>query len=585
MLKKFNKYMLENHPLTWHTKFVPLLVAGLVFWIISFISGYVMTDMEVLNSERISDYYADLFIVFHAIFALVIVSLWAFYFYRNNALRSFYPLQRFYLTKVFLQLFIAFSLLLAAYYPFTYGVYRKTDTLLNFRTIQFDAQQLNRTYPFLSMENSDYSLTQRSYPAPFPLEHMAWDIAKETWEGNAFYFDTVKIHQKYVSREQKKGMPSYYHAKEADTAQMIYVDGVLTLFFKATQKYEDADSCYADAFIDHFVDVSGVPNLHRFSVYNFSDLLIPDYGHILNTGKDIYSNQYAPAVHQQMDQGGASIQQSIEAFKKICRRYKITCNMNSRLLSRYLILKNYQPYYTLVSGYERDGWRYLEYNHPEEYAVLRAFEKGGESAAAYTDEDFFMAMERQSVYYFDRYALERVFSNFKLFEEGKYTPEVLIGIFIICFVLCWFFLLLEFTKIISLLISLPVGGLILILTGLIIGLVLDDLPNRKFTAMVLILFVAYTILGATILSLYVRILPRKLVDILINFGYCLAPLVIIIPFGFYIESQDNYVVNECGRDFSHYNDTLESPWLFLLFAFIGLFAYLPFIKRWKALEE
>jgi len=574
--------MLENHPLTWHTKFVPLLVAGLVFCIISFISGYAMIDLDVLKSENISNYYGDLFMVFHIIFALIIVSIWAFYFYRNNALRSFYPLQPFYLIRVFLQLFVGFSLLLSAYYPYTFGAYAKTATLLNKQEMQADARKLNLAYPFLVTDRENYNISHRSFPAPFPLNCMRWDKDEEAWkEDDYYYYAPEKRKQTYVTQEELESMHAFDIPVEADSTNVIRIDGFAYRFFTSTEKWTNSDSCQYHYFIDHFQDVSGVPNLNRYSIYNYSGLLTDDQNLI---GNDTYAHQYAPEIHRQMDLGENAVRKLIEDFKAVCLKYEIECDINPRLLAHYLHLNNYEVSEAIVDDYDRIGWRpSMEESFPDEYAALLAFEKGN-PPADYSDADFRYLMEKLKVYYFEEYAITHLFQNFSASLEGKYTSEVLVGVFIICFLMSMFFLLFEFTKIISLLISLPVGGLIMIITGLVIGLVLDEYHNRKFFTMLFLFLVVYSILGVTIIGLYVRLLPRKIMDILINFGYFLAPVSLVMPFGFYIESLDRFVANKCGGD-TYIETNLENPWFFLALAFIGLFAYLPFIKRWKALEE
>ena len=47
--KKINTYLLENHPLIWHSKTIQLTIAGSVFWIISFLSGYGYVNLNLLK--------------------------------------------------------------------------------------------------------------------------------------------------------------------------------------------------------------------------------------------------------------------------------------------------------------------------------------------------------------------------------------------------------------------------------------------------------------------------------------------------------------------------------------------------------
>ena len=115
-LKKFNTFLLENHPLTWHSKFIQLLLAGILIWVISFLSGFSLINMKALQDIRINSYYFNsLFILFHVIYCIVIIAFWAIYFYKNNAFKSYYPLQKGYFTKLFFHLFVPLTLLVSPY--------------------------------------------------------------------------------------------------------------------------------------------------------------------------------------------------------------------------------------------------------------------------------------------------------------------------------------------------------------------------------------------------------------------------------------------------------------------------------------
>ena len=65
--KKINTYLLENHPLIWHSKTIQLTIAGSVFWIISFLSGYGYVNLNLLKHQTSSTYYQESNFIFFQI--------------------------------------------------------------------------------------------------------------------------------------------------------------------------------------------------------------------------------------------------------------------------------------------------------------------------------------------------------------------------------------------------------------------------------------------------------------------------------------------------------------------------------------
>lgn len=158
-LKKINQYLLENHPITWHSKFLQLLVAGIFCWIISFISGYLLFGLHELKHRQTKDFYTDSsFVSFHVIYCLIIICIWAIYYYKNNAIKSFYPLSKLYFVKLFSQLFIAFSLLVSAYYPFTYGTISRVKNELKINETEAKIAKLNLGSAFVLKNKSMYHI-------------------------------------------------------------------------------------------------------------------------------------------------------------------------------------------------------------------------------------------------------------------------------------------------------------------------------------------------------------------------------------------------------------------------------------------
>lgn len=94
MIKKIQNYLLENHPLLWNTRFVPVMLIILLANVLFFIFGYLSTHTAFDDEYRYS--YLDGDSVFLLYFASIFIGIlvfigWLIYYMRNNAFRIYYP--------------------------------------------------------------------------------------------------------------------------------------------------------------------------------------------------------------------------------------------------------------------------------------------------------------------------------------------------------------------------------------------------------------------------------------------------------------------------------------------------------------
>lgn len=103
MFSKIQKQLLIEKPLLWNTKFIPALGLTLLFHIIFFVIGYFSGE---INFNYEGYYYGGIgtgiTIFFSVLVTILFFVLWCVYYFRNNAFKSFYHLNPFYLYKEFL---------------------------------------------------------------------------------------------------------------------------------------------------------------------------------------------------------------------------------------------------------------------------------------------------------------------------------------------------------------------------------------------------------------------------------------------------------------------------------------------------
>lgn len=104
MFKNIQKYLLINHPLLWNLKIVPvsfyLILLNILFFVIGYRNGAI-NFMETDDNYSRND--SDGIIIFFSVLLSVLgIILWLVNYFKNNALKSFYPKNNFSLYKEWL---------------------------------------------------------------------------------------------------------------------------------------------------------------------------------------------------------------------------------------------------------------------------------------------------------------------------------------------------------------------------------------------------------------------------------------------------------------------------------------------------
>ena len=93
MLKKIQTYLLENHPILWNVRILPMaaILAGL--HLLFFGLGYIFTNTKFTNTYYYNDLGSNLgFLYFFCILTAVLLLIgWLIFYFRNNGFRTLYP--------------------------------------------------------------------------------------------------------------------------------------------------------------------------------------------------------------------------------------------------------------------------------------------------------------------------------------------------------------------------------------------------------------------------------------------------------------------------------------------------------------
>lgn len=89
MFKKIQNNLLLKYPLLWNTKFVPMLIIGIILNAIYFSIGYVNGIID-FSGEIDLDIEQESFLIFGAFFNSILLIIWLAFYLRNNSFSSFY---------------------------------------------------------------------------------------------------------------------------------------------------------------------------------------------------------------------------------------------------------------------------------------------------------------------------------------------------------------------------------------------------------------------------------------------------------------------------------------------------------------
>jgi hypothetical protein len=553
LLKRINKYLIENHPIVWHSKFIQLTFTGILFWILSLLFGYVFTTIDSLQRTLFSElYYENYFVFFHVIFCLIVFSIWAIAFFRNNAYKSNYPLQKGYFVYLFFLLFIPMFLIVSAYFPYTYGCKLKTKSFIRNQDLQADIDKLNLGFPFLIFGDysdiSKYDISNRVYPDPYPVQSVYFNRDKGEWSDTSL---SVAKGNKYVR-----------YFPDSNKTNNVEVDGSLYQFYLSDVVYLDKDSCKSQSVITRLYTKAELDSPEDYSILNFSSVLIDDH----YNGKELYRSKYAPVVYQLVRHNNTSgIEKALNDFIAVGNKYSIENNLNAGILLSYLKAKSFRNFNKTIVNSNLD---------PE-------IQKGMARASEFNNKDKLIEyLESGPVFYFQENRAEQLFANFKWSGESFLKQDVIvINLFIALFVV-WLFLCFEFSTVRSFLISVPVVGIICILVGILVSFVHDPF--------VPVLFIFLIIMGATLMGLWSRKIKKGVLAILLNLTYCVAPLFLILLVIIYNESIKRvYYLDRCTgmEQWRTESSILVQPAFLFIFSLIGILGFLPILRKWKAYKD
>lgn len=119
MFKNIQKQLLLKYPLIWNTKFISMLIIGIIYHIIYFILGYFEGTIDFSNKSKYDIEFQS--VMFGVLLTIILTILWLVNYFKNNSLKSFYSKSKYALFYEWFQIFIICTFLISFYLPFSFG--------------------------------------------------------------------------------------------------------------------------------------------------------------------------------------------------------------------------------------------------------------------------------------------------------------------------------------------------------------------------------------------------------------------------------------------------------------------------------
>jgi magnesium-transporting ATPase (P-type) len=160
-IRQLDTYFLLHYPQLWNLRIVWMAPAIIILHILFYIAGYVYfsDNTQLHGGAQISQHmvsFGDL--VFSELVGILLIILWLVFYLRNNPLKSFYPLPRWYWV---IEVSVVFTILLGCttlYTSFARGYWDSIDHHTKRVDLTDEVNTLNLAYGLLPVSDRDYSL-------------------------------------------------------------------------------------------------------------------------------------------------------------------------------------------------------------------------------------------------------------------------------------------------------------------------------------------------------------------------------------------------------------------------------------------
>lgn len=436
LYKKLDLYLLEHHPLLWHSKIHLLLIIGLILNSSFYLMGYFHATVDNLQDKNILNYYFVSAVFLHILAIICSLTIWALFFFRNNALKSNYRIQRFYISKLILIISFGFFVLTLPYITFQKGILQATRNYEEVEQLNNDIKEYNKAKYFLVTNSQNFHLEYATFPIPL------------------YRYETVEDDKNTQEDRFQSGFSQFkdsIYIPEIHPENTFKIDEKEIQFYLEDHKILWKDKCDTEyeTYISKILNPKTIKSDNYYSCEHFSgDLLIP-----ININLKYYKNQYDNSISACGNEYSKKVFELIKNkdkeqlfsliknFKSILIKHKIKHQLDVKAYTNYLIQSNFSANKTLIFDYK-------PYN-------------SNTTTPNFINPDFTNS-KTINAYFFNESDFNQLIENCYTANTYKFDLIVYWVLFLICFIASIIIIAFEIFPIIQLFISISLFGVLII---------------------------------------------------------------------------------------------------------------------------
>jgi len=180
MIKKINQYLLTHKPLLWNTRIIWILTINFILHLLFFISGLVsITATQIIDQSSLRSVGGASLYTFSVLCSLLVIIIWLIYFLKNNAFKSFYRINKWYLLKEFVLIFVILFTTITYFESYNYGVKQRAKSITNVAGFEREVNTVNHAMAYIPTNRDVYFIlnnctekqkNQRSHSYNVPVD-------------------------------------------------------------------------------------------------------------------------------------------------------------------------------------------------------------------------------------------------------------------------------------------------------------------------------------------------------------------------------------------------------------------------------
>lgn len=563
-INKVNKYLLEHYPLIWNTRLVWMVGVNILVHMLFFIIGFsAVNEIEDLKQHyNLSSYFFESSAIYYNfLFSIVIVLVWIIFYLRNNAFKNLYSLPKLFLFKQFCIILFIFFISITQFFSFKQGIVTKIKLNYNWEEVDADIKIFNKTAIFLAQNQSDYTINNKKYPKPFPLEIAYNDKFEingaindtEAQEGNYDFDDNLNANDIDVTKP--------YIVKNKLFYQFYTIDE--NLWLKDKEFNSDLNEYSKNNFKYRIVeDVSEFKHLIKPSLLNYSKVLF-------KTGQDSLANQSQLEYYQKIlnDGDNEEIKIALKTFLILTKKYKIDHNLEA---GTWFNLTINQPDYFLKI--------LINQSPPDLYGNNSNTKSRFYDEVPYSEKMYLSFGNTDHIF-------KNIYEAYFISTASEFTYFLTIFAFFLALILFVF----KTTSIKNVLLSIVASILILVIIVWLMTSYSYSSSDSDLRIYIIMTFISFAILLFSVVG-YVSKWKKVAVNILWSLGLFAFPIFILFSILYSIKKLRLAHLQMYPKDYS-YNSDLEiwfgnyGFWLILVSALVAVYLYSTFITKLKAQPE